>query len=95
MKRTPADYAEALPLGEVAAGKGDPLVVHLDEHGDGEAFEGVGDGEVPNDVGPALDLAVDPLQGVGRLDLLPVPIREVRERGLVLLGFQEYGPDLG
>ena len=46
--------------------------MNLDQDAAGEAQQGLGVGEDPDDVGAALDLLVDPLEGVGRPDLLPV-----------------------
>jgi len=48
-----------------------------------------------DDVDAAFDLAVDPLQRVGGLDLLPVPFWEGGEGGEVVLGVQEHPFDLG
>ena len=59
-------------LGEVAAVGDGPFVVGLDQDGAGEAEQGFGVGEDTDDVGAAFDLLVDPLQGVGGPDLLPV-----------------------
>jgi hypothetical protein len=60
-------------FGEVAAFGGDlPLVVGLDQDGAGQAEQGGGVGEDADDVGAAFDFLVEPLERVGRPDLLPV-----------------------
>jgi hypothetical protein len=66
-------------FGEVAAVGDGPFVVDLDQDCAGEAQQGLGVGEDPDDVGAAFDLLVDPFQGVGGPDLLPVrPGRTVK-----------------
>jgi hypothetical protein len=50
-------------------------------------------GKDPDDVGPALDLLVDPLEWVRRPDLASVADREGRERGHVLAGLGEHRRD--
>jgi hypothetical protein len=50
--------------------------VGLDEDRAGEAEQGGGVGKDADDVGAALDLLVQPFQGIGRPDLLPVADRE-------------------
>ena len=72
-----------------------PFVVSFDQHAAGEPQQGGGVGEDPDDVGAALDLAVEPLEGVGRPDLVPVRVREVREGGEVGLGVAEQLRDGG
>jgi hypothetical protein len=51
-------------FGEVAAVADLPLVVGLDQHGPGQPEQRLGVGEHPDHVGVALDLLVEPLQGL-------------------------------
>ena len=67
----------------------------LDEDAAGEAEQGLGVGEDPDDVGAAFDLFVDPLEGVGRPDLLPVRDREVGEGGDVSAASRSIASTLG
>lgn len=53
-----------------------PFVVGLEDDGGDEPGDGGVVGEDPDDVGAALDLAVDALERVGRPDLAPVGLRE-------------------
>ena len=62
--------------------------MHLEEHGGDQPKERFVVGKDLDDVGAALDLAVDALQWVGRLDLLPMSVQERREGGEIVLGFQ-------
>jgi len=57
------DFVHAA-FGQVAAGEGGPFVVHLEEHGGDQPQERFVVGEDLDDVGPTLDLAVDPFQWV-------------------------------
>jgi hypothetical protein len=72
------------PFGGVAAVADLPRVVGLDEHRLGQPEQGLGVGEYPHDVGAAVDLLVEPLQGVGGPDLLPMAGRERGEGQQVL-----------
>jgi hypothetical protein len=63
-------------LGEVAAVRGLPLVVHVGEHGPDESNHVGLVGEDSDDSGSALDLFVDPLEGVRGPDLGPVGSRD-------------------
>ncbi len=54
--------------GHVSAADG-PLVVALGEDRADQADDGVLVGKDADDIGPALDLLVEPLQGIGRVDL--------------------------
>ena len=60
----------------MAPGDG-PLVAGLEHERADEADDGVVVGKDPDDVGAALDLAVDALKGVCRRDLWPVLAGEV------------------
>ena len=51
-------------FGEVAAVADLPLVVGLNQHGPGQPEQRLGVGEHPDHVGVALDLLVEPLQGL-------------------------------
>jgi len=53
-----------------------PLVVLLEEDGADEAGDGCLVGEDADDLGAALDLAVEPLERVRRVELLPVLLGE-------------------
>jgi hypothetical protein len=64
--------------------------VEFDEDGGGELVDGPGVREDLDDVGALLDLSVQPLEWVGRLDLLPVLVGEARERGQVLLRVEKH-----
>jgi hypothetical protein len=57
-------------LGEVATVADLPFVMGLDQHGPSEAKQRLRVGEDSHDAGAALDLLVEPLQGVGRPGLL-------------------------
>jgi hypothetical protein len=72
-------------VGEVAAGD-DPLVVLLGEDRADEAERRIVGGENAHDVGPPLDLLVQPLDQVVRPDLAPVIERELPERQHITLG---------
>jgi hypothetical protein len=65
--------------------------VRLDQHGAGQAEQGLGVGKDADDIGAALDLLVQPLQRVGRSDLLPVADREAGERREGRRGVAEHG----
>ncbi len=67
----------------------------FDQDAGGEPEQGCGVGEDPDDVGPSLDLPVEPFQGVGAPDLLLVRAGEVAERGQVALGVLEQLGDGG
>ena len=67
-----------------------PFVVLLDHEAGGEPDQRAVVGEDPDDVGAAADLAVDPLERVGRAQLRPVVGREGVEGEQVVFGlFQE------
>jgi ribonuclease BN (tRNA processing enzyme) len=59
-------------LGEVAAVGHLPLVMGLDQHRTSQPKQGLRVGEDPDHMRAPLDLLVEPLQRVGRPDLLPV-----------------------
>jgi hypothetical protein len=59
-------------FGELAAVAGLPFVVCFDQHGSGEAEQGLGVGEDPDDVSPPLDVLVQPLGRVRRPDHVTV-----------------------
>ena len=83
-------------FGEVAAFGADlPLVVGLDQDRAGQAEQRGGVGEDPDDVGAAFDFLVEPLERVGRPDLLPVRHREPGEGEQVVVGLAEHLLDLG
>ena len=63
-----------------------PLVVLLEQDGADQAGDGRLVGEYSDDVGASLDLFVEALQGVGRVDLGPVIFGEGHEGQYVLLG---------
>ena len=90
----------AVELGHVLVGQvapfGDgPLVVGLDDDRGDEARDAGVVGEEPDDVGAPLDLAVDPLERVGGLDLAPAELWERGEGEEVLGGVSEHGGDGG
>lgn len=49
-----------------------PLVALLEQHGADQARDGAVIGEDAHHVGAALDLGIEPLERVGRVDLQPV-----------------------
>ncbi len=67
----------------------------LDQDRSCEAQQRLGVGEHADDVGAALDLLVDPFEGVGGPDLAPVGLRGRRERQQVVLRLAEHRLDLG
>jgi len=69
-------------------------VVLLDREHGGQADQGGVVGEDADDVGAAADLAVKPLQRVGRAQLAPVVGWEGIQREDVLLGLLEQRGDL-
>jgi hypothetical protein len=82
-------------VGEVAVREDGPLVVEFGEDRGGEAEDGFRVREDLDDVGAAFDLPVQPLERVGRLDLLPVLVREVRERSWISFASSSISPTLG
>ena len=81
-------------VAEVAAAD-EPFVVLLDDDAGGEPDQGAVVGEDADDVGAPTDLAVDPLERVGRAQLRPVVGGEGVEGEQVLLGLLEQRRDLG
>lgn len=76
----------------VAAALNSPFVVLLEEDGADEADNRVLIGEDADDLGSALDLAVEALDGIGRMDLRPVIFGEAHEGEHVGFGLvQERG----
>ena len=82
-------------LGEVAPVGVEPFVVGFDEHAGRQPQQGVGVREDPDDVGAPLEFLVDSLDGVGRPDLGPVGLGEVRERGQVVLAARSISATAG
>jgi hypothetical protein len=82
-------------LGEVATVADLPFVMGLDQHGPSEAKQRLRVGEDSHDAGAALDLLVEPLQGVGRPGLLPVTGREAGEGEEVFGAIAEHDLELG
>ena len=72
-----------------------PFVVLLHQDRADEADDGVIVREDADDVGAALDLAVEPLDGIGRTDLVPVLLGKVHEGENVDLGLVEQRGKLG
>ena len=68
-----------------------PFVVLLHQDGADETDDGVVVGEDVDDVGAALDLAVESFDRIGRADLGPMLLWEVHEGENVDLGFIEQG----
>ena len=81
-------------LGQVAAFAVLPFLVLLEQDGSDQAGDAVPVGEDLYDVGAALDLAVETLDGVVGPDLGPVLLGEGGERGQVGLGLGEHVSDL-
>ena len=73
-------------FGQVAAFAVLPLFVLLEQDGADQAGDGLPVGEDLHDVGAALDLAVEALDGVVGPDLGPVLFGEGRKRGAALPG---------
>ena len=73
-------------FGQVAAFAVLPLFVLLEQDGADQAGDGLPVGEDLHDVGAALDLAVEALDGVVGPDLGPVLFGEGRKRGAALSG---------
>ena len=82
-------------LGQVAAFAVLPLLVLFEQDGSDQAGDGLPVGEDLDNVGAALDLAAQALDGVVGPDLLPVLPGEGRKRGQVGLGVGEHVGDLG
>src|SRR5581483_6099863 len=81
--------------GEVAPFGDRPLVVDLEQDSAGQAQDGVLVGEDPDDVGSALDLDVDPFQGIRAPDLPPVRFGKGGEGQDVGCCVPEHGGDGG
>ena len=81
-------------LGQVAAFAVPPFLVLLQQDGSDQAGDAVPVGEDLHDVGAALDLTVETLDGVAGPDLGPVLLGEGRKRGQVRLGLGEHVSDL-
>ena len=81
-------------LGQVAAFAVLPLLVLFEQDGSDQAGDAVPVGEDLHDVGAALDLATQALDGVVGPDLGPVLLGEGRKRGQVRLGLGEHVSDL-
>ena len=81
-------------LGQVAAFAVLPFLVLLEQDGADQAGDGLPVGEDLDNVGAALDLAVETLDGVVGPDLGPVLPGEGCERGQVRLGVGEHVSDL-
>lgn len=82
-------------VGEIAAFTVLPFLVLFEEDCADKAVCGLTVGEDLDDVGAALDFAVEPLDGGVGPDLLPVLSREGREGGEVGLGVDAHLGDLG
>ena len=81
--------------GHVAGALDGPLVVLLEQDGADEADDGGLVGEDADDLGAALDLAVEALERVGRVQLGPVRRREGHVGEHVVLGLVHQGGELG
>jgi hypothetical protein len=71
-----------------------PFVVLFDDDGGDEPIDGVVVGEHADDVGASFDLAMEPLERVGRPDLAPVLDGERGERQQVVAGVAEHRRDV-
>lgn len=65
-----------------------PCVVLLEKHGAGQPESGSAVREDARDIGPALDLLVDPLERVGGSDLGPVITGKRDMDNKIILGFE-------
>ena len=72
-----------------------PFVVLLHQDRADEADYGVVVGKDADDIGPPLDLAVEPLDGIGRADLVPMLPGKAHESEDVDFCLIEQGGELG
>ncbi len=82
-------------LGKIATVGDLPLIVGLDKNGAGETEQGFPVGKDSDDVGPAFEFPVESFQRVIRLDLTPMGLGEVRERGHIGCRVEKHGSDSG
>ena len=72
-----------------------PFIVLLEQDGADQADNGLLIGEDADDLGAALDLAVQPFQRIGRVDLRPVVFGEAHKSQHVGFGLVHQGGQLG
>jgi hypothetical protein len=88
-----ADWGDGFQR-HVAGALHGPFIVLLHQDRADEADDSVV-GKDADDIGPPLDLAVEPLNGIGRADLVPMLFREGHEGEDVDLGLVGEGGELG